>query len=52
MTHKYPKRKPYQPPTIRTDDVTETSTLACGKCSTGGPTGASTQVCKQAKKLS
>lgn len=45
-------KKPYRKPSMKSESVLETSTLACGKCTTGGPTGSQTQACKQAKKLS
>ncbi len=39
-------RKPYESPEIRTEEVIETTTMACGKCEVGGPTGAATPACQ------
>ncbi|MFA6317939.1 MAG: hypothetical protein WC943_11010 [Elusimicrobiota bacterium] len=47
-----PKRKkPYEKPRLDSEKIVETSTLACGKCTTG-PTGAGTAPCKAVRKSS
>ena len=50
MTNRKTK-KPYTQPSIESEKVLETSTLACGKCQTG-PTGAGSPPCKSVKKSS
>lgn len=52
MTSPQSKKKPYESPAIESESVVETSTLACGKCLSGGPTGSGSQTCKQARKYS
>lgn len=52
MSSGHPKKKPYESPSIESESVVETSTLACGKCMSGGPTGSGSQSCKQARKYS
>ncbi len=46
------KKKPYDPPSLKSDSVIESSTLACGKCFGSGPVGRATPQCKQFKRLS
>ncbi len=52
MSDPKPVKKQYESPDLVTESVLETSTLACGKCSGGGPTGSSTPACKSVRKLS
>ncbi len=46
----HPKKKPYEKPKVTTEKVFETAALACGKCTTGGPT--SQLACRSLKKFS
>ena len=46
------QKKPYEKPRIETEEVLESTTLACGKCESGGPRGSGSPSCKQARRLS
>ncbi|MBI5625138.1 MAG: hypothetical protein HY924_15280 [Elusimicrobia bacterium] len=49
MTDK--KKKPYAKPKLESEKIVETSTLACGKC-TSGPSGIGSPPCKSVRKNS
>jgi hypothetical protein len=52
MTPKSNKKKPYETPSIQSEDVLEGAALSCGKCKTHNPTGSGAGNCRSLQKLS
>ena len=46
------ERKPYEKPSIQSEEILEGAALACGKCRLGNPTGAGSPSCRSLQKLS